>query len=311
MAAKKRIELSESGVVFNEAEHTYELGGRYLSGITGLLHRQLFPDEFENVPEEMLNNAASYGTTVHQGCEDFDMNWINDGTQEVADYIKLCQENNLIHERSEYTVTDGENYASNIDKVFRTSETTFDLADIKTYRAMTSDKLEKARWQLSIYAYLFELQNKKAKVGNLYILHIRNKAKNDGSFDHIAAIIPVKRIPSDICMDLLDADLNGEKFENPYGIPEHYRQKESRIRELMQQKSQAEAELTQIKAEILTDMEEKGVKTWATETMKLTRKLGSTRSTFDLNHFKEDHPELDYENYMKTSTISPSLTITV
>ena len=48
----RRIELKESGVLFNEQEHTYNLNGKFLSGITGVLHRQLFPDEFDGIDEE-------------------------------------------------------------------------------------------------------------------------------------------------------------------------------------------------------------------------------------------------------------------
>ena len=46
----KRIGLKESGVLFNEEEHSYWLGGRELSGITGMLQRQLFPTEFDGIP---------------------------------------------------------------------------------------------------------------------------------------------------------------------------------------------------------------------------------------------------------------------
>ncbi len=38
----KRIELKNSGVIFNEEAHTYHLNGKELSGITGMLSRQLF-----------------------------------------------------------------------------------------------------------------------------------------------------------------------------------------------------------------------------------------------------------------------------
>ena len=152
-----RIELKDSGVVFNKEEHTYRIGDTFLSGITGMLQRQLFPNEFDGIPSAVLNAAANYGNGVHQSCEDFDLNWINDGTQEVADYIRICKENNLAHEMSEYTVSDSMNYASNIDKVYRVSDDTFSLGDIKTYGVMSPQKREKAKWQLSIYAYLFEL----------------------------------------------------------------------------------------------------------------------------------------------------------
>ena len=310
--ATKRIELTDSGVIFDPEQHTYQLNGAYLSGITEMLQRQLFPNEYTNIPKAILNQAAAYGTSVHQSCEDFDANWYNDGTQEVQDYIQLCQEHSLTHEASEYTVTDFTNYASNIDKVFRISSNTFDLADLKTYSKMTPEKLEKARWQLSIYAYLFELQNKDAKARQLYILHIRNKQKKDGSFDHISQLIPVKRIPSEICKELLDANLKGEQFQSPYAIPDNILEQEAHIKELMETKARVDEELGQIKSRILSEMESRNVKTWMTDGMKLTRKLPTTRMSLDLAKLKEEHPEIDYDHqYMRESQVSGSLTIAV
>ena len=307
----KRIELKDSGVVFNAEDHTYLLGEKYLSGVTPVLQRQFFPTEFEGIPGHIVDAAAEYGTEVHISCEDFDANWNNDGTQEVADYIQICKDYSLTHEASEYTVTDGKEYASQIDKVYRVSDDTFDLGDIKTYGQMTDDKLQKARWQLSIYAYLFELQNKKAKVRNLFVIHLRNKQKKDGSWDHISEIIFVNRIQSDICEDLLATDLKGEQVANPYGIPEEYKSQETIIRDLIQTKAAIEEKLNGIKAKILADMTAKNVKTWATETMRLTRKLPSQRSSFNLALFKTDHPEFDYDKYMRISEVSGSLSIAV
>ena len=308
----KTIQLNDSGVLFNREEHTYELNGKFLSGITEMLQRQLFPDEFDGVPEEAIQQAALYGTEVHESIEQFDSFWTNDGTQEVADYIDICTTNGLIHERSEYTVTDGMNWASNIDKVFRKSETVFDIADVKTYGTMTPEKQEKARWQLSIYAYLFETLNPNATVGKLYIIHLRNKLKKDGTTDHIANLIEVDRIPSEVCKKLLDTDLAGEQFENPYStIPADIAEREQEIRTLMLQKKEAEERLNELKSEILSRMEETQARSWNTETMKLTRKLPSTRYSFDLNRFKSNHPEFNYDDYMKKSTIGSSLLITV
>ncbi len=307
--ATKRIELKDSGVIFDPEQHTYQLNGTYLSGITDLLQRQLFPNEYANIPKAILSQAAAYGTSVHQSCEDFDANWYNDGTQEVQDYIQLCQKHSLTHEASEYTVTDFTNYASNIDKVYRISSNTFDLADLKTYGVMTPEKLEKARWQLSIYAYLFELQNKDAKARQLYILHLRNKQKKDGTFDHISALIPVKRIPSEICKELLDTDLRNEQFQSPYAMPKEIKEQEAHIKELMETKARVDEELGQIKSRILSEMESRNVKSWLGESIKLTRKLPSTRTSFNLSSFKTDHPEIDYEPYMNTTQVSSSLTI--
>ena len=249
----KRIELKDSGVLFNEEEHTYWLDGKELSGITGMLQRQLFPTEFDGIPQHLIQSAADYGTCVHQSCEEFDKNWVNDGTQEVNDYIQLCKDYGLVHECSEYTVTDGANWASMIDKVYRVSDDTFSLGDIKTYGQMTPEKLEKARWQLSIYAYFFELMNKKAKVDQLLIIRLRNRMKKDGSFDRIKEIIFVNRISSEICKELLDCDLRGEQFVNPYNIPDEYKSQEQTIRDLIQTKAEVEEQLANIKARILAD----------------------------------------------------------
>ena len=306
-----RVKLKDSGVLFDEEQHTYLLGDKYLSGITGMLQRQFFPNEFEGIPKDVIDAAAQYGTDVHHSCEDFDFSWINDGTQEVQDYIQICKENNLTHECSEYTVTDGSDWASRIDKVYRVSDDTFDLADIKTYGQMTPEKLAKAKWQLSIYAYLFELQNKKAKVNRLFIIHLRNKQKKDGTFDHISEIIFINRIPSEICMDLLATDLRGEQFANPYDIPEEISSQETEIRELMETKSAVEERLATIKADILSKMESLDVRTWATQTMRLTRKLPSTRASFNAALFKQEHPDLDYAPYERVSQVASSLTITI
>ena len=306
-----RIELTDSGVLFNKEFHEYWLRDKQLSGITGMLQRQLFPDEFEGIPDNLLLEAARYGTEVHESIELFDSSWVNDGTREVQDYISLCNENGLVHERSEYTVTDGENWASNIDKVYRMSDDTFSLGDIKTYGTMTSEKFEKARWQLSIYAYFFELQNKGAKVEKLFIIHLRNREKTDGTFDHKAEILQVERIPNEICKELLDADLQGKQFANPYSIPEKYKEQESYIRQLIQTKNEVEARLSEIKSEILEDMERIGARTWETETMKLTRKMPSVRISFNAAKFKEDHPDIDFTPYERTSNVSGSLLIAV
>lgn len=310
MAANKRIELKESNVIFDKEAHTYQLNGCFLSGITSLLDRQ-FGFSYENVPKDILEEARIYGTMLHEELEAFDSLWQNSGSQELADYIEICKNNDLKHSASEYLISDGENYASMIDKVYRVSDDTFDLCDVKSFGFMTPEKQAKARWQLSIYAYMFELQNKRAKVGRLFIIHLRNKMKKDGTFDHINDIIFVDRIPSEICKDLLDTDLRGEQFKNPYDIPEDISSQEAEIRELMETKSVVEERLAEIKADILSRMESLDVRSWVTDTMRLTRKLPSTRASFNTALFKAEHPDLDYTPYERVSKVAGSLMITI
>lgn len=58
-------------------------------------------------------------------------------------------------------------------------------------------------------------------------------------------------------------------------------------------------------------MEMMDVKSWFTDTMRLTRKLPGIRTSFDLQAFKKDHPEIDFDAYMKTSKVAGSLVIAI
>lgn len=310
---KQKINLNDSGVIFNEELHEYHLNGKKLSGITDVIKRQIYPDEFDGIPARILTSAADYGKSVHKSIELFDSDWTNDGTIEVQDYISLCKEQLLHHEASEYLITDGENYASAIDKVYRTGDDTFSIADIKTYYGtLSGSKLDKCRWQLSIYRYLFMLQNPEAKVDRLFVIHIRNREKTDGTFDHVSEVIDVDPIPENICRELLECDLRGEQFANPFAVPGNVISMAQRMKQLMQEKTKAEEEINAIKAEILSSMEFLDVKTWETGDVKLIRKLPGTRTTFDLRSFKTGHPEItDYDQYMKTSSIAGSLMVSI
>ena len=307
-----RIELTDSGVLFNEELHEYWLGEKQLSGISEVLRRQLYPNMYTAIPKRILEMAADYGTSVHKSIEVFQKNWINDGTQELQDFIRICKENNLIHEASEYTVTDDKNWASNIDQVFRSGDDTFIIADVKTYSKMTPEKQELARYQLSCYAMFLEQQVKGAKVDRLYIIHLRNRQMASGKVEHICELIPVERIPADICKELLDCELKGTQFKNPFSVPDDIALQICRAKELIAKKNEAEEELATIKANILSSMEFLDVRTWVTDNVRVTRKMPSTRFSFDLKRFKEAHNEItDYDDYMKPSNVAGSLLVAI
>lgn len=304
---KQRIELKDCGVKFIEDEHRYFLGDTELSGITHAISTQLgLANAFDNIPASVLEKATQRGNEIHQSIQRFNSEWINDGSPQVQSYIKLCNDNNVVAERNEYLVSDLKHYASSIDLVARVDEDTFDLYDIKSWSTPTNDNLMKARYQLSIYAYFMTLDNPNAKVRNLAIIHLRETEK-----DHIAEIIPLSRIPSDICEELLQTYLEGKPFRNPYDVPLDIRGQESLIRSLLETKANVEEQLNTIKNSIMERMELLDIRSWQTDTMKITRKLASTRSNFDLSTFRLAYPDLNYDDYMRTSRVSPSLVITV
>lgn len=174
------IQLNEQiKVCFHEAEHTYTMGDIELSGVTTMLKTMLFQDKYKGVPEEILQRAAAYGSAVHKQLEMA----INEGV--ITDSVELNNSRRLLLDagitpiRGEYLVSDEQSIASSIDIVGENKNGVV-IIDTKT----TSGGLDKdyLSWQLSVYAYLFELQNPHLKVSELYGLWLRH---SDCGFEQI------------------------------------------------------------------------------------------------------------------------------
>ena len=294
------IKLVESQVAFNQEEHTYSLNGIALKGITGMIKSQLFPDMYKNIPQWILDRAAERGTMVHESIELFDAGFEpKDTTPELESYKRIKRENELTTIANEYIVTDREHFASAIDLVLCKGDDVI-LADLKT--TYTLDK-EYVRWQLSIYAYLFELQNPELKVSKLYALWLR---------DDKSEFAEVKRVESDTIKDLLQCEVEGRKFNAPAGradnMPSEIKQAEKAVYTLVQQIKELEAQKKALSQGLLKLMQKHGVKTYKGDYITLSRKAASTREDIDKAMLKDEYPEA-YAACMKITNISESLQI--
>lgn len=162
-----KIELVKSPVVFDEAAHTYTMpDGAQLMGITGMLKRQLFPEKYSDVPLFVLEKAKERGHRIHKDIEDADKTGFMPETFEGQSYESLRESAAYDCIANEYTVSDEAVYASNIDCVWQSRiDDSIALVDIKATYDLDEEYVS---WQLSIYAYLFELQNPTLKVSDLY-----------------------------------------------------------------------------------------------------------------------------------------------
>lgn len=313
-----RIELNYvDGLVFQEDEHRYFLNGKELSGVTSVITKHLFPHSMDGIPKHILNASAEYGSKIHKILENWDKLWQKDDeSTELQDYRSICREYGLVHEASEYLVTDFQNFASACDKVYRVSDDTVSIGDIKTvYGDLTKkankEKLERCRVQLSLYRYMFLLVNPQMKVKDLFVLHIRCKERKNGTIDRIAKLIYVDPLPISTCKALLEAEVKGEQFVMPKAEPQkELAVDESLIRKLLQTKADVEEQLNGIKAKLLSDMEALGETTFITPTgIKIVRKLESVRRAFDMKAFTSTNPDFDLTPYMKESRVASSLSI--
>ena len=294
------IALTKPSVVFDKGSHTYFLNGKQLSGITGLLEQKLFPTKYAGVDEEILHKAAEYGSNVHEqiaeddGVDEFVLD-------EVLNYRKIITANNLKPIAHEYLVTDSDKYASAIDLVFENEDGTVDLADIKTTYKLDKDYVS---WQLSIYAYLFELCNPGVKVNNLYGLWLR---------DEKSSYEKVYRHDKDEVLRLLADDTEDcflpDAPKMPADIVEMASQLEEYFTMLKRYEKKYKEQEKEFKSRLTKLMGEAGIYNISIGGLKISYIKGYTKSSLDSTRLKKEMPEI-VEKYSKTTNVSPTIKIT-
>lgn len=294
----KKTKLKNCGVKFNQEKHEYWLGDKQLQGITGVLERRLFPDKYKFVSKEMMERAAERGTFVHEQIELAESLGVNPDVQEVQNYLKLKEEYGLKILESEYTVSDLENYATNIDGVYDVEENVVDIADYKTTSKF--DK-ESVSWQLSVCAYFLEKCNPKVNVRKLFGIWLRGD---------IYRLIEVDRKPVELVKALLLADHNDMPFTWASEIPDYVSIEEESIIALSQRKAEIDEELETIKANLMERMAADGKKSIDTGKVLITLKAASTQMRFDAKKLMADDETL-YNKYLKETNVKESLTMKV
>lgn len=298
------MNLYQSPVVFNPENHTYTLNGKSLSGITSLIKRHICPDKYKDIPLAVLNKAAERGTIIHETCELLDDLGIQTTIPEAQAYALLRQECKLNYLCSEYLVSDEEDYATCIDKVFTLTDSSVEISDIKTTSVLDETYLA---WQLSIGAYLFERQNPDIKVARLSALWLRADKSEYRQ---------IQRLPDAEVIKLLDADRTGELYTPPSDLIRKETSLElpsdliSEICAIQRQAEEAAKRLEELKAGLLQQMKTNNVKSFDCEAFKLTYIAESVSETFDSKAFRKDNEDL-YEKYKKVTHRKPSLKITL
>ena len=298
------IKLNKWAGSFNEGEHRYfREDGKELQGVTGMLKRMLFKDEYKGISQAVLANAAERGHKIHSQIELYDNMGVGLETPEVAHYAALIADANLEVVASEYLVSDDENYASAIDKVFHikgTPENEVVIGDIKTTSKFNREYVS---WQLSVYAPWLERQNPHLKVVGLIGIWVRE----DNYRGSISKIIPVDRHPTEIVNELLRCSITGEEF-NVEQLPTYISENLDRLIWLNETINAFTKEKEEIVKSILESMQKEDRDKIDTGIVLFSRKAASTTTRFDSKLFQEQHADL-YKEYLKTSDVKASLTV--
>lgn len=290
--------LAISPVIFLPEEHRYfnPESGRYLSGITSLLSRQLFPDKYDGIPQATLDAAAAKGSAIHEECADLATFGVAGTYPETAAFSRLLTREGIEPLEAEYTVSDGEHYASKIDLIDRS----LNLYDLKTTSTLDTEYVS---WQLSIYAHLFELQNPSLQVGHLAAIHLRGKR---------AKLVRVECKSYEAVSRLLADDLAGRQYipqpdahlspagsvDAQDGVLMKLTDIERAIIEIKTRLAQAEEQKKSLTEALYQEMDARGVYKLDSPTLSITRIADTTAETFDSKAFRADHPEL-YDQYLR------------
>ncbi|MDD3038870.1 hypothetical protein [Bacteroides sp.] len=296
------IELVKSSVVFNEEDHTYFLGDKQLQGITGMISRQLFPDKYKDIPDFVLKKAAEKGSRIHAQCQFVDSTGFTPESVEAENYLRERTNAGYKAFANEYTVSDNEYFASNIDCVWE-KDNRISLGDIKTTYNLDKEYLS---WQLSIYAYLFEMQNPLIKVDKLFGIWLRGDKSE---------LIPIERKQDDEVRKLLECEINGEMYRSNTLIPVAENQLISAqlvntIIDIEEQASYISDVQKEFREKLKIAMRENNVVTFDSGRLRVSYTPASQSNSFDTKKFQAEHSEL-YAKYLKKATKADSIRVTI
>lgn len=294
-----------TNVTFSEFAHEYiTVDGHFLLGVTGLLHKHHIGPDMSGIPQGVLDRAAARGTAIHNLIEDYESGKSVVDTPELLAYKKL----GLSVHCTEYLVSDNETVASFIDIV----EDDCSLCDIKTWAKVDKDRMTYVTWQLSIYAYLFELQNPRKKVPGIYLLHVSGDT---------AKKIPLERISKEEVKALLSAEKRNEIYSpevqarkstdlaltsDETALLVSHLDNVARYKQLL---AEAEKEAKSLMSKLQSYMEDNGCDELVCDSGVFRLKKGYERVTVDVDQLKSKYSSA-FEACKKTSKVSASVMFT-
>ena len=287
----------EEKLMFDKETHTYTLDGKALISVTQLMEKHGLSPNYNGVDEETLKASAERGTLIHKEIEDFIKKGEIGFTDECAEFVTYVRENNIDIKGSEITFHN-DLVAGTCDLIINSRKGYLIVADIKTTSTLHKDSVS---WQLSLYAYLSGMEL--LRVGQAF--HF----SKDG-----LKVVDIELKPMEEVEKLIQAEREGRTYKAELEVSGTelavIYEAEKIIERAKAEVKEAEARKKEVYEAVMNAMKEKGIKTYETDTMRITLKDGYTKTTIDTTRLKKENP-LVAKAYEKTSEVAESLVITL
>lgn len=296
-----------------------------ISGVTTMLRKLGLTKGYGHINPDVLARAASRGTAIHELFQGYEMQGLamnrihfewdcEDGTHkgEDEDVTKMMRKYAELSSQNfrplavEYLVSDNESVASMVDFVSEVDAKTVDLIDYKS--SSTLDK-EGLAWQLSVYKYLVERQNKGITARNLLGVHCH---------DEKVKIVPVAYKGDEAVAEAIERFRKGDCASMASDVPaviniEALLPEYPAIGEALGLKRDLQAKIKEIDAAIADaldslkeKMRERGLTEVSVPGGRYVYTAEHTQQTFDSKALKAMYPDLG-ERFTKETAVAASL----
>lgn len=138
----------EKKIKFDAETHTYTINGKEIPSVSTILAKTVFSNKYNGISDEVLKNAAHFGSQVHLAIETKDTFFLSDLELEVyRKYESLIKKHKIKELAHENIVHLGELYCGTYDLEIEIDGLK-GLADVKTTYNLDKDYIS---WQLSLY----------------------------------------------------------------------------------------------------------------------------------------------------------------
>lgn len=182
-------------VKFYEDDHLYTINDIVVPSVSQIAG-EVAEVDYSSIPSFILNEAARFGTSVHEGVEAF-LNhepWLPEDPREarcVFSYIGLMNKHKWTVESIEGIVHFDDVYAGRYDQIAKIKKGIY-LLDIKTNYALDQNYLS---WQLSLYAEAWERMHGE-KLDGLKCLWLQKNGKGE--------MVDVNRIEEERVLEVIE-----------------------------------------------------------------------------------------------------------